>query len=306
MGLLDALEKGLYRGEDPDALAEGVVRQWHAGNIPGTLDEALGLTLDEDKAWGSFGARFRLLLEWRLRGWPSTCGVCGKPIGEEDWAVFRKDDGSQVRTHLSCWLSETDRRKAAEVARLSNADEDLVAKFFRQAGLVAVRFSKEQMRAGSTPDFSVLRNGSSVGFCEVKSFIPWEDFDTFEADDPTFDSLSDRIHKAVSQLDSVNPDLTQLSILAIVNHEDAVNWLDLRSVLTGDFISERAERYPIYVDVSQGRIRAEKWRIDLYLWFDQGKSRPFMLFNNSDELRFRRACDLMGVNPVEVRSVAAF
>lgn len=112
MGLLDDLVSGLVVSDDPDALAEKIVDYWHDGKIGGTLAEALGLTPDEDTAWGSFGASFCLLMLWRQQGWPDTCGLCTKPIGTDNWAVFRKDDGEQVRTHLTCWSSESKKRRS--------------------------------------------------------------------------------------------------------------------------------------------------------------------------------------------------
>jgi hypothetical protein len=111
MGLLDDLIRGVIQTDDPDGLAERIVDEWHDGKIGGSLDDALGLTLDEDTAWGSFGASFRLLMKWRENGWPTTCGLCGQSIAAENWAVFEKEDGEQVLTHLRCWSVETKKRR---------------------------------------------------------------------------------------------------------------------------------------------------------------------------------------------------
>lgn len=147
------------------------------------------------------------------------------------------------------------------------------------------------------PDFRVSLDGEAVGYCETKSIRPWPDG---EGPDPTFNRLTSDIHRAAAQLDSLNPSDDLFNILTFVNYEPAVDERDLISALTGNFYAESGKLYPLYRKYSHGRIRADKLRIDLYLWFQEGKDQPFKLFNMSQDDRFRRLCSALGTDPDDV------
>jgi hypothetical protein len=56
------------------------------------------------------------------------------------------------------------------------ADLDLVVAYLTAQGLLAERFSKEEMRAGMTPDFRVRKDRAIVAYCEVRlrrTIIGW-------------------------------------------------------------------------------------------------------------------------------------
>lgn len=176
-------------------------------------------------------------------------------------------------------------------------DEQLVAEFLQGKGLTPVRFTKEERKV-ETPDFRLLLNGNVVGYCEVKSRldIPFEGVKK----DTSMAALAADIH---TQLDSVNPERQAYNILALVNHEMGLDCTFLHSVLTGNFFADSGKIYPIYRKISEGRIRLEKRRIDLYLWFDPPKRTPFMLFTPPEADRFPGLCRILGIDPDSVPEV---
>jgi hypothetical protein len=176
---------------------------------------------------------------------------------------------------------------------LVTKDELLVAEFLKTKGLSPQRFGKAE-HTSETPDFRLLSGEVLVGFCEVKSrvYTPWEGVEK----DTTTDGLSADIHKAVSQFDAVNPELTAYNLFALVNHEPGLDWMDLDNVLTGNFYADSGEVYPIYRRVSEGRIRMEKRRIDLYMWFNPTETVPFMIVSPNESARREGLCNLLGVD----------
>lgn len=177
-------------------------------------------------------------------------------------------------------------------------DEQLVADFLKTKGLSPARFQKEE-RTSETPDFRLHSGETLVGFCEVKSrvYIPFEGVKK----DTTMDALSADIHKAVSQFDAVNPELSFYNLFALVNHEPGLDWTFLHNVLTGNFYADSGKVHPIYRRYSEGRIRLEKRRIDLYMWFDPHKGTHFLLFSPNEEQRLHGLCALLGVIPMPYR-----
>ncbi len=302
MGLLDDLEKGLIVTDNPDALADSYMERWHAGEIKGDLMDVLGLTLEEDTAWASFGADFGLLLEWRLHGRPSTCGLCGKHIGEEHWAVFRRDNGEQIRTHFPCWAKAAGQRKL---------DSGLVGRFLKRMGLAA-EYSPTKHESGLiTPEYLVLKDGAQVGFCEVKTAPV---FGRPSGQGTAFTDLDQNLHAAVAQFNLVNPDVRLVNILAFVDHESGLRWEDLRALATEDIAAEARAGYEgeSKLDTPLGQAKAAKWPVDVYLWFSSkrgpgrgpgrfGARFSFkMLFNSNDPGRFLHACTLFGVDAAAV------
>ncbi len=92
--------------------------------------------------------------------------------------------------------------------------------------------------------------------------------------DPRFNRVSNKIHEAVLQLDSVNPNLEYPNVLIFVNHDDTCDFLTLINVITGYFIAEGGEPHLIYGKFSDGRIKQEKLRINLYVWIDENRKVP--------------------------------
>ncbi|MDY6868254.1 MAG: hypothetical protein SVT56_10170 [Chloroflexota bacterium] len=164
-----------------------------------------------------------------------------------------------------------------------DADEVTVKEFLEGKGLTPERFSKEEMRAGKTPDFRVFRDEELQFFCEVKGSPKdgWLDQQLEDGEpgqlvgglrnDPIFNRLTDDIHQAIKQFDAVNRERKNPNVLALVNHDEVCGFNDLLAVLTGNFYAENGTVHPIYRQFSHGRIRDEKAEIDLFIWLDDHK-----------------------------------
>ena len=89
--------------------------------------------------------------------------------------------------------------------------------------------------------------------------------------DPTYNRLSSHIHNAVGQFDAINPTMEHTNVLAFVNGDDETDFTDLIQVLTGNAYCDNGEVVPMFRAYSEGKIREEKLRVQLYLWFDAWK-----------------------------------
>jgi hypothetical protein len=76
---------------------------------------------------------------------------------------------------------------------------------------------------------------------------------------------------------------------------------DLIAVLTGNAYTDRRSVLPWFRNFSEGRIREEKKRIHLYLWFD-GASDPkkFWMQSNSDHAAL---CRYLGIDPSLIKQI---
>lgn len=161
--------------------------------------------------------------------------------------------------------------------------EGLVQKYLMSVDLRAERFEKHEMRNGKTPDFRVFRGDELAFYCEVKTSQEDEWLKRRLADappltlvggvrpDPTYNRIANYVHTSVAQFDAVNQKLERPNVLAIVNGDSHVAFDDLISVLTGDAYCESGEVIPMFCGYSEGRIREEKLRVHLYLWFNDWK-----------------------------------
>ena len=193
-------------------------------------------------------------------------------------------------------------------------DEQRAAHRLERSGLTVQRFSKEQMRAGKTPDFRVLKGDEFRFFCEVKSSPRdrWLDQQFKDAPpgtlvggarkDPIFNRLAADIHDAVKQFDAVNAEKAYPNVLVLINHDAQCGFNDLLAVLTGNFYATDGTAQPIYRQYSQGRIKDEKNRIDLFIWLDDYKPERF-LFSQTNEIHHRSLCGIFGVDPNEIAQI---
>ncbi|HSW11840.1 MAG TPA: hypothetical protein VLI06_03300 [Solimonas sp.] len=179
-------------------------------------------------------------------------------------------------------------------------DEIKVQSFLAEHSLEATSYSKLERRSGKKPDFRVLKGGAFAFFCEVKS-IEADDVVGLR-NDPIFNRLADDIHTAVKQFDAVNPDRTYPNVLAFVNHDSACGPPDLIGVTTGQFVSEGGRLHKIYTQYSDGRIKDEKKRIDLFIWLDDCKLRG-LLWSQAHDNHHQALCRVMGVNPSDIRTI---
>ncbi|HVN38318.1 MAG TPA: hypothetical protein VMW19_09145 [Myxococcota bacterium] len=164
--------------------------------------------------------------------------------------------------------------------------------------LRAVRFTKEEMRDRKTPDFRVFRDSEFAFYCEVKE-VAQDDWAEGGRPDPIFNRLVADIHTSVKQFKSANSDRRDPNVLAFVNNDNRCDYLDLLAVTTGQFFAADGSNDPIYRQFSEGRIRDEKFQVDLYLWFDSFKADQF-LFNVFDARHLDRLCGYLSVDPLSL------
>lgn len=199
------------------------------------------------------------------------------------------------------------------VQRDESADLAFVADLFGSQQLQAIPFSKAEVGSGKTPDFRIMRGDQLLAYCEVKSpNDEWLDRQLdgakpFEIvgglrNDPTFNRLSNLVHKAVAQFDAVNPDRAVPNILVFVNYDRASNFADLRETLTGMFFADDGTRYVTMKHVSEGRIREEKYRIDAYVWADaQTRRIQGCMFSESISGHIDAVCSMLALHKDKIR-----
>jgi hypothetical protein len=187
--------------------------------------------------------------------------------------------------------------------------------FLTRAGLRVERFSKAEMRQGRTPDFRVFANDELAFYCEVKTAQEdeWLDKQLAAAPpltlvggarpDPTYNRISNQIRSAIGQCDAVNPAMDHPNVLAIVNGDDHAGITDLIQVVTGNAYCEGGEVIPMFRGYSEGRIREEKIRIHLYLWFDEGESEPKKFWMQSHAAHHSSLCRYLGIDPALIKRI---
>lgn len=179
--------------------------------------------------------------------------------------------------------------------------ERLVTDALAAKDLRAVRFTKEEKRGRKTPDFRVLRGSELAFYCEVKE-VAEDDWAEGGRSDPIYNRLTDDIHTAVKQFSSVNPDRREPNVLAFVNNDSRCGYPDLLGVTTGQFFADDGSYDPIYTQYSEGRIREEKFQVDLYLWFDSFMANQ-LLFNMVDRRHLERLCGYLGIDPQQIEVI---
>jgi hypothetical protein len=179
--------------------------------------------------------------------------------------------------------------------------EERVVKELNKFDLRCDLFSDKEMKEAKTPDRRVYRGSEFAFFCEVKEIAedPWLEG---IRQDPILNRITYDIHTAVKQFDSVNPYLEHPNVLAFVNNDDKCGSLDLVSAITGHLLLENGGAAPIYIKYSEGRIKDEKHRIHLYLWFDSFKADKF-LFNTVDKRHLDKLCTYFGINPKDIEVI---
>jgi hypothetical protein len=118
--------------------------------------------------------------------------------------------------------------------------------------------------------------------------------------DPTYNRISSQIHSAAGQFDSVNPKCEFPNVLAIVNSDSQAGKIDLIAVLTGNAYTDDGP-VAMFLNFSDGRIREEKRRIHLYLWFDEGKPDPFMFFSETHPDHHATLCRNFDIDQARIK-----
>jgi len=192
-----------------------------------------------------------------------------------------------------------------------NLGEQFAEAYWKRHGLKAERFSAAEIGQGKTPDFRIFRSGELVAYCEAKhvQHDDWLDEKLKTAKsgelvggprhDPIFNRLVGHIHKAYKQFTAVNPHRQYPNILVFVNSDKQSDNRDLVAVMTGNAYIEGGGQEPIYKAYSEGRIRKEKFAIDLYLWFDESKGKGQKGFHYfiADGQHYATLCGLLGTDP---------
>ena len=193
--------------------------------------------------------------------------------------------------------------------------EARVQEFLTSAGLRVERFSKAERRQGRTPDFRVFANDELAFYCEVKTAQEDEWLDrqlaaappgTLVDGDPTYNRISNYIHRAVGQFDAVNPAMDHPNVLAIINGDDGAGFTDLIQVLAGNAYCENGEVIPMFHKYSEGRIQEEKLRVHLYLWFNEWEpGGPQMFFPEVHATHHAALCRYLSVDPAALKRLPA-
>lgn len=173
-------------------------------------------------------------------------------------------------------------------------DEAIVVQYLTKRRFRCTSFTKAERRRGKTPDFRVYREDDFLFFCEAKS-IASDKWLGGTRSDPIPNRISADIHDAVQQFDAVNL-AGSPNVLAILNHDHECDSDDLISVLTGNAYTKDGSILPIYRSYSEGRIRNEKLRIHLFLWFSDEED-PKFIFTESDEVHHQNLCKWFDVAP---------
>jgi len=167
---------------------------------------------------------------------------------------------------------------------MKSTGEQVITEELNRQGLRVERFSKQELRAGQTPDFRVYRGDEFAFYCEVK--------DINDAD-PLWNhcrevapgikkaeqlkegfigdlAIADKIEKAVGQFSAVDPKRSQLRVLAFVNLHDRVYGDVLHELLYGSE-SGRWDWTTVEARVRVERVRME---IDAYWWIERHDFSP--------------------------------
>ncbi len=183
--------------------------------------------------------------------------------------------------------------------------EKVVKDFLSSYGLKSEKFGKEELKNGKTPDYRVYRDDDLFGYCEVKNAEKdmWLDDKLDKAEpgeivgglrkDPVFNRLSAHIHKSRKQFDAVNADEELPNILSFYNEDEQSGFLDLMAVTTGNFFAEGGAVFPIYKNVSEGRVKKDIEKIHLFIWLDAHKPHRF-LFNTINSKFQSELCSIFG------------
>jgi hypothetical protein len=195
-----------------------------------------------------------------------------------------------------------------------SSDEALTLGYWQGKGFDVGSFAKNEMRDFKTPDFRLSLGGVEVALCEVKSFQKdsWLEDQLKNAPDgelvgglrpdPIFNRISNAVHTAYKQFDSVNSDHRLLNFLFLVNHDTSAKPDDLDRVLTGYENPRMGLFEPTCAQFLEGRIREEKYKIDLYVWFDgRINSREYRVLGNPKTQE--RVCDLMKFDLARVKKL---
>lgn len=210
------------------------------------------------------------------------------------------------------------RYPTSEMSKAALDGERRVQTYLASFGLRNERFTKTEKRRGKTPDFRVFAGEQLAFYCEVKTAQEddWLDRQLATAlpltpvggsrPDPTYNRINKYVSSAVGQFDAVNPSMDYPNVLAIVNGDDRAGFTDLIQVLTGNAYCESGEVIPLFREYSEGRIRESKFRVHLYLWFNEWQDRePWKFFSGVHPVHHAALCSHFSVDPIGLKHLSS-
>jgi large subunit ribosomal protein L30 len=159
------------------------------------------------------------------------------------------------------------------------ADIALMRKLaFDGKGIVLEPYSDAALKQGKCPDFKIFKDGTLVGFCELKS--PRDDY-VFERPAPGelavrknlpfHRKLGGQIKYAALQFGAVNPGHSKPNILVFVNHAPDIERRDLHATIRGLPAPEPGKRVFMLGRKMQEQVHDAARKVDLMLWVDAEK-----------------------------------
>lgn len=148
---------------------------------------------------------------------------------------------------------------------------------FDKNGIVPEAFDDTAMKLGKTPDFKLIKDGKTVGYCEMKS--PRDDF-IFETPEPGgvairrnlpfYRKLGSQIIQAAKQLEAQNQDHGVPNVMAFVSHTPDIQRRDLSATIAGLPVEGGRPVFMLGRKMQQQVIDAAR-KIDIFLWIDAEK-----------------------------------
>lgn len=215
-------------------------------------------------------------------------------------------------------FSAGERGKHAHLFGEVSEDEALIEIFWREKGFIPERFEKEHTRFSKSPDFKLYKDSKLVAYCEVKTFQHdrWMDKQLNAVkpgemagglrQDPIYNRISNAVHTAAQQFNAVNPNHEVFNFLMLVNHDKAAKYADLVSVLTGYWDPLHGVLEKTHTQFSEGRIREDKRKVDLYLWMkpaSDGKLQLAGYFFGNDQ-SVEPVSQLLGIDRSKIKMIS--
>lgn len=186
--------------------------------------------------------------------------------------------------------------------RSPNFGEQRAVEFFAENALACEQFTEEEMRKSQTPDFRVFRDKEFILYSEAKH-IQEDQWEAGLRPDPVFNRLAAHIHEAAKQLLAVNPNHEYPNVLVFTNSDHACRIADLKSVITGNESFDSGLIEPMFKHISEGRIKNDKYLIDLYVWCNEksGSKFKFQLLFTMRSRHLPTLCSLFNVDPSKLQ-----
>lgn len=175
--------------------------------------------------------------------------------------------------------------------------------------------TKDEQRGRGTPDFKLLRDGRTIGYCEVKASTDFALDDALDAAPPMtivgnfgMSTIHNRIERAIAsaagQLASVNADgAGGRNFIAIVNYDDMSDAYDLQEAIVG-YLTYDGEPVFSRHKGQVARVQRSLPGVDAILWFDRRKRKLEMIwFTGLDQEARDETCRFLGQDPTRINEV---